>query len=223
MHVINRDFDRVDDDIIGLFRSFSTPIISDVQSKNRWTMESQIKPVFQEAFIAGSALTIKASPGDNLVLHRALSLAHEGDVLVVDADGYTEAGIWGELMSLTATEKGLSGVVVDGAVRDITEIEEIGFGVFSAAVSPKGSHKEVPGSINIPITCGGVHVSPGDIVVGDANGVVVVPSANAEQVIERCERKKSAEANLRDSSDVTEEFSEKFEDVFRSMEDTDHS
>lgn len=200
------------------FEEYSTPLISDVLSKSRRTMDSRIGPVFRDAFIAGSALTVDAQPGDNLVIHRAITLAEESDVVVVDAGGHSEAGIWGELMSINAMDRGIAGVVVDGAVRDVVEIGNLGFGVFSSAISPKGSHKELPGSINVPISCGSVIVEPGDVIIGDANGVVAVPAEETTSVLDECERKVADEDNLRESANVSIRYKDEFEEVLGSLE-----
>jgi 4-hydroxy-4-methyl-2-oxoglutarate aldolase len=148
--------------------------------------------------MAGSALTVKAAPGDNLIIHKAITMAEPGDVLVVDGDGYTGTAYLGELMAASCRANGLAGVVVDGAVRDRVELAEMGFPVYARGVNPQGPFKQDPGSINVTVSVGGVTVDPGDVVVGDGDGVAVVPSADAEAVLADAREKVAAEAELRE-------------------------
>ncbi|MBQ5977925.1 MAG: hypothetical protein IJL51_07315 [Oscillospiraceae bacterium] len=148
-------------------------------------LDSAIKPVWHGARVIGSALTVQCSAGDNLMLHRALELLQPGDVLVVACGQYTEAGaMMGGIMSqYVQGAKGCRGLVIDGACRDITTIERAGFPAFARNVSMKAVAKRLPGSINHPIVVGNVLVHPGDIVFGDADGVVVVPLDLAEETL----------------------------------------
>ena len=139
------------------------------------SMDHTIGPLFPEAALCGPAVTVKAFPADNLIFHKALQLVRPGDVLVIDVDEYKDAAGWGELMSISAQVQGVAGIVLNGAVRDREAIRRLGFAVFCAAVVPRGTYKAHPGSINVPVSVGGLAVHPGDIVVGDADGVVVVP------------------------------------------------
>jgi len=148
--------------------------------------------------MAGAALTALCHAGDNLTIHKALEIAVEGDVLVVDAGNYRGCGLWGEITSLAAHKKGVEGLVVSGAVRDAQAIERLGFPVFSLGVSPSGSTKEFLGPINRPVSCGGVLVSPGDIVVGDDDGVVVVPKEIAADILPRCEEREEKEKKVKE-------------------------
>lgn len=196
MHTVVRTIDRPDPDIVGAFEGIPTAIVSDVTSKYENTMTSDIKPVWDVPTMVGTAITVKTYPGDNLMVHKAITLAEPGDVLVVDANGYTEAGLMGELMSRSCQVQGLNGSIVDGAVRDIDDIEEMAYPVYSRGISPKGSYKSHPGSINVPISCGGLEVHPGDIIVGDAEGIVKVKPENASAVLEAAEQKLDDEVAL---------------------------
>lgn len=162
-------------------------------------LDSAIKPLAPDMVVAGPALTVDTRPGDNLAIHHAVTLARPGDVLVVDAKGFTEAGPWGDVLTLYAQQVGIAGLVIDGSVRDSRGIVALGLPVFSRGVSIKGSGKHQPGAVNRTITCGGVRVAPGDLVVGDADGVVVVPGADADRVQERCAERERAEAGFRDA------------------------
>jgi regulator of RNase E activity RraA len=142
--------------------------------------------------LCGVAVTVNARPGDNLMVHKALSVASPGDVMVVTTNGNTTTAVFGELMGTTAVGAKLGGIVVDGAIRDVQGLAALGFPAFSRSVSPGACDKDGPGEINVPIACGGTVVMPGDIVVGDEDGVVVVPREDAEEVLARV---KTLEAN----------------------------
>jgi 4-hydroxy-4-methyl-2-oxoglutarate aldolase len=218
MHRINLDFDRVPPEILREYAEYTTPLISDVLDKNRQTMRADMKPVSRKLQVVGSALTVDSQPGDNLVLHRALSLAQENDVIVVNADGHSEAGIWGELMSIKALRKGVAGTVIEGAARDVTEIAELEYGVFSTHVSPKGSSKQLMGSINVPISCSGIQVFPGDLICGDANGVVVVPFEEVREVLDACRDKQAAETEVRQGTGADIDFTDRYGDELVHLE-----
>jgi RraA family protein len=131
----------------------------------------------------GTAITVRTAPGDNLMVHAALDLAGPGDVLVIDAGGDLSRAIVGELMARRAHLKGLCGMIVDGAMRDVAGIRALGFPVYARGATPAGPYKEGPGEVNVTIACGGTVVRPGDIVVGDEDGVVIVPQGEAETIL----------------------------------------
>ena len=133
--------------------------------------------------LCGLAVTVNARPADNLMVHKALQVATPGDIVVVSTGGNSTSAVFGELMCHTATAARLGGIVVDGAIRDVEGITRLGFPAFSRTMSPGACDKDGPGEINVPICCGGTVVCPGDIVVGDADGVAVVPRADAEMVL----------------------------------------
>lgn len=133
--------------------------------------------------IAGPALTVVCRPGDNLMLHKALAMAAPGDVVVVATGGNVTSAVFGELMGRSAAAAAIGGLVVDGAVRDVEALTELRFPVFSRTVCPGGCDKDGPGEINVAVACGGAAVLPGDIVVGDADGVAVVPQADVDAVL----------------------------------------
>ena len=132
----------------------------------------------------GLAVTVNARPADNLMVHKALAVATPGDIVVVSTGGNTTSAVFGELMCHTASAAKLGGIVVDGAIRDVEGITRLGFPAFSRTVSPGSCDKDGPGEINVPISCGGTVVSPGDIVVGDDDGVAVVPARDAARVLD---------------------------------------
>ena len=160
-------------------------------------LDSAIKPIDPARRLAGRALTVDTRPADNLMVHYALTKARPGDVLVVDAKGFSEAGLWGDILTLAAQQAGIAGLVVDGMVRDSDVIIEMGFPIFSRGLSIKGTNKVQPGRVNEPIRCAGVTVHPGDIVVGDRDGVVVVPADRAASVLAAAEEREAKEEALR--------------------------
>lgn len=160
----------------------STAHISDV-SPYGMVMEPRIASVWVGARATGRAFTVRTAPGDNASLHEAIDRIGEGDVLVVDGDGFMERALWGAIMSEAAQLIGVAGLVVDGAVRDIAEIRGIGFPVFAAGRTPTGPYNKVRGEIGGTIVCGGVTVSPGDWVHADDDGVVVIPAPQTEETL----------------------------------------
>ncbi len=201
MHTVETEIDRPEADLVGAFESVPSAIVSDVSSTPDVAMDAGLEPIGRDLEMAGTALTVSASPGDNLVIHKAITMAEPGDVLVVDGDGYTGTAYLGELMCASCRAHDLAGVVVDGAVRDRAELEAMDLPVFARGVHPAGPLKAHPGSINVPVTCGGVSVAPGDIVVGDDDGVAVVPAAAADATLERARAKVADETELRELVD----------------------
>jgi len=195
MYTINRLRERPSKELIKELAEYSVAMIAD--SMGRYgAMKPYIRPLAKGMKIAGPALTVQTYRSDNLMLHAALEIAEEGDVLVVDAGEVTNAGLWGGIMTTMALKKKLGGIITDGAVRDSQEIIEACFPVFSKSISPLGGFKESPGSVNIPVSCGGVAVNPGDIAIGDDDGVVVIPKEKAEEVLELCKKTAVKEAAL---------------------------
>lgn len=158
---------------------------------------SHIKPVWTGCKMVGSALTVQCSAGDNLMLHRALEMIQPGDVLMVSNGMYEEAGaMFGGVMALYSQFKGAAGLVIEGGSRDTASIRRIQFPVFSLNVSVKATSKKLPGKINNPIIIGNVLVRPGDIVIGDDDGVVVVPLALAEATLEKALKREAHEEEM---------------------------
>ncbi len=178
------------------FCGIPTGNLSDALGK-KGNLQAAIKPVYPTARLAGPAFTVTCHPADNLTIHKAIDLAPAGSVLVVNAGGYVEAGLFGAIMALACQVKGIAGLVLDGGCRDIEELEEIDFPVFARGVNPGGTVKETLGAIGLPIQCGGVMVAPGDIMVGDRDGVVV-PAARAAEALEKARAIFQKEIHVRD-------------------------
>jgi len=146
-------------------------------------LDSGMKPIDPSIRLAGPALTVDARPADNLILHHAVLKAKPGDVLVVDAKGFMEAGPWGDVLTLQAMKLGIAGLVINGCVRDANLIIDLGFPVFCRGLSIKGTGKNQPGKVNVPICIGDAVIRPGDIIVGDRDGLVVVAQDEVDMAI----------------------------------------
>lgn len=185
---IIEEFERVGPELLERIAQFSSAELCDGAIVYN-AMDYHIKPRVTTKKIVGQAVTLKLMMGDSLLVTKALSLCKPGDVLVIDGRGSGNNALWGDHRSLVAKHLGLSGVVMDGAFRDIEENEAIGFPIYARAITAGSSTKNSNGEINVPISCGGVPVHPGDIIVGDRNGVAVVPVRYAEQIMENAAKK----------------------------------
>jgi len=197
MHTIEHEIERPDRNVVEEFEEIPSTIVSDVTGNIGLTMDSGITPAYDGIQMAGTAVTVNASPGDNLIIHKAITMAEPGDVLVIDANGYTDTGHIGELMCTSCQANDLAGLVIDGGYRDSSEIAEMEFPVYGRGTNPQGPLKQDPGSINVTVSCGGVSVDPGDIVIGDDDGLAVIPNDGAAEVLERSRQKLSAEDSVR--------------------------
>jgi 4-hydroxy-4-methyl-2-oxoglutarate aldolase len=160
-------------------------------------LNHDFRPVWPEMKTVGSAVTVRARAGDNLILHKAITMLRPGDFLVVTCDGFHESGgMWGGIMSTAAVAMGAVGMVIDGCVRDSVVLRQSGFKVWSRGLSVKKSTKLVPGQINIPITIGNVNVCPGDLVFADNDGVIIVPHENIKEVYERTVAREEKESRV---------------------------
>jgi RraA family protein len=170
--------------VVERFRGVPACTVADAQER-LWVLDGGIGPMWPGAACVGPALPVYTRAGDNLAVHHALDLAEPGDVLVVNGQGDTTRALVGELIAARAFHVGMAGIVVDGAVRDVDALAAIGMPIFARAATPAGPYKHGPAEIGYPVACGGVVFAPGDIVCGDADGVVVVPQARVPEVAER--------------------------------------
>ena len=179
---LRRDFERVPPALVAQASAFAASLLSDVAGR-RGALDGRVTPLSRSTRLAGPAFTIEAHPGDNLMIHVALALAQPGDVLVIDGKGDRSRALMGSIMITTCKKLGLGGVVIDGAHRDTEDLLALGFPVYLVGSNPNGPTKSVPGRINGPILCGGVAVNPGDLVVGDGDGVVVIERDNVAAIL----------------------------------------
>jgi 4-hydroxy-4-methyl-2-oxoglutarate aldolase len=167
-------------------------------SGGKGALSSAIKPLDFRSSLCGPAITIACRPGDNLMLHKAIYVAEPGDVLVATVGEYAEAGPWGEIMAWAAQVRGVAGLIIDGSVRDAGAITKLQFPVFSRSLCIKGTTKECLGLINHPINIGGVTIRPGDLVLGDADGVVAVAREDVVDVLARSKARREKEEKVKE-------------------------
>ncbi len=172
---------RLDPALVERFRGLASSNLADAMGRFNF-MDAGIRQRTGLP-LCGLAVTVNARPADNLMIHKALAVAAPGDIVVVNTCGNTTSAVFGELMCTTAAAKGIGGIIIDGAIRDVPAIAALGMSAYSRTVCPGGCDKDGPGEINVPISCGGTVVMPGDIVVGDEDGVAVVPREHAEEVL----------------------------------------
>jgi regulator of RNase E activity RraA len=197
-------FPRAEQTLLDRFAALPAANIGDAMDR-LGCLDARVKPVWAGARIVGSAFTVWTRSGDNLFIHKAMSIARPGDVLVVNGEADESRALIGDLIGARARSRRVAGFVIDGAVRDADGLQELGMPVFARAVTPAGPYQNGPGRVGVTIAVGGVAVSPGDIIVGDADGVVVIPLAGAETVLVAAEAKRDAEAATRAAIDARTE------------------
>ncbi len=182
----------VSEALVAKFRLLPSANVSDVMSRMA-AGGPDLRPFHAGGKLCGSAFTVKTRPGDNLMIHKAFDMAEPGDVIVVDGGGDTTNALVGELMLSHAIKRGLGGLVLSGAVRDLDWIQRTNFPVYASGVTHRGPYKDGPGEINVPVALAGMVIRPGDLVLGDADGVVCVPRDEADAVGEAAQKKAEAE------------------------------
>ncbi len=190
---IYKDFKRPPAELVERFAGIPSSNIGDMLLRLS-CMRHEIKP-FNDIPLLGVAFTVKAPAGDNLVLQKALDLAKPGDIIVVDGEGCKDRSLMGEMMVDYAARRGIKGFIIDGAVRDATALKNASIPMYAIAVTPQGPYKNGPGEINVPIACGGQVVFPGDILVGDEDGIVVIRPQYAEELLELATKKHKEEVD----------------------------
>jgi regulator of RNase E activity RraA len=204
---------RLDAALVDRFRGLASSNLADAMGRFNF-MDPGIK-ARTGLSLCGLAVTVNARPADNLMIHKALQVAAPGEIVVVNTCGNTTSAVFGELMCNTAVAAKLGGIIVDGAIRDVEGLTVLGFPAFSRTVCAGGCDKDGPGEINVPISCGGAVVSPGDIIVGDGDGVAVVPRSDAVEVLRLVEELMSREQKRVSEIKSGELFRPEIDDLLR--------
>jgi regulator of RNase E activity RraA len=193
---LRNEIERPDPETVSGLSRHQTPDISDLMNR-LYAMEPEIRNMTDpDLRLVGPACTVKCYPGDNLMVHKALDVAQPGDVIVVDTSSSSLTAVLGDLVCTKARHRGIAGFIVDGLIRDLPAIRRLGdFPVFARDVTPKGPLHRGPGEIGYPISCGGIVVNPGDVVVADLNGVVVVPRDISDELLMRLDAKAAKESD----------------------------
>ncbi|NOT61293.1 MAG: 4-carboxy-4-hydroxy-2-oxoadipate aldolase/oxaloacetate decarboxylase [Acidobacteria bacterium] len=199
-NVVIRNIQRADAALIEALGAQGSATVSEAQERTG-LMQPYMRPIYPTARVAGSAITVLCHPGDNIMIHAAIEICQPGDVLIVATTSSSTCGMFGELMGTSCQTHNIRGLIVDAGIRDVAELTTMGFPVWAKAISAQGPLKAVPGSVNVEIVCAGVTVRPGDVVVGDTDGVVIVPREHAAEVArigqERVEREEQVRARLK--------------------------
>ena len=194
--IVKRNIDRADPAAVEKLSRFGVATIHEAMGRVG-LMKPTIRPVYAGAHLCGTAVTVLLQPGDNWMLHVAAEQIKPGDVVVAGCTADSTDGFFGDLLATSYKAQGAKGLIIDGGVRDVEELEKMGFPVFSRAINAKGTIKATLGSVNIPVICAGALVNPGDVVIADVDGVVVVPAAIAQQVADAAEKRESFEGEKR--------------------------
>jgi 4-hydroxy-4-methyl-2-oxoglutarate aldolase len=198
MSIVVKQVERLSQQLIEEFRNLAASTVHEALGGGTANvMDPGIKSVWEGAKLVGSALTVQCFPADNITIHKAVTLAQPGDVIVVNAHGAIGV-MWGSQIAFQSKLHGVAGVVIDGSARDVAQLKKMNFPCFARYVSPLGSAKANPGSVNVPIQCGGVIVRPADIIIGDDDGVTVVPKERTSEVLKKAEERESKEKAMRE-------------------------
>jgi regulator of RNase E activity RraA len=202
-------------DIVEAFRTMPVAAIGDAMSRNIGTLGLRQYHARLDTVLCGPAVTIRVRPGDNLMIHKALMMVQPGDILVIDGGADITQALVGGLMRTTCVAKKLGGLVIDGAVRDLMEWAEEGMPIFAKGHTHRGPSKDGPGEINVPVACAGLAVMPGDLIVGDADGVIAIPAAEAAEVLKKTRAHLEKEAKIRESNRTGSSDPERFDASLR--------
>ncbi len=189
---IKKNWDRISTDMVDRYRSLPVANVSDCMSRMD-AGSNALRPIHKDGGMAGPAFTVRCRPGDNLLLHKAIDMAEPGDIIVCDAGAENTNALFGELMMSQAIKRGVAGFVLNGAVRDSDRLYELNVPVYATGVTHRGPYKDGPGEIGYPIALYGSVIAPGDLMLGDMDGVLAVPKAHAQEIFDAAVAKQAAE------------------------------
>lgn len=195
-HKIVQRIQRPDSGVIKVLGNAGTATVHEAQGRSG-LMRPYMRPIYPSARVAGPAVTVSCQAGDNLMIHASIAVCRPGDVLVVVTTSESTDGMFGELLGVSCQAHGIAGLIIDAGVRDTTELAAMNFPVWAKAVSAQGTVKATPGDVNIPVVCAGAMINPGDVIVADADGVVVVPREKAADVAQASEQRIAKEEKTR--------------------------